>query len=90
MVLKNILYGTLRRNTLKIRNCGKNIILSSPVRHESAVNLEGGILEVILLSYEKLFGKLYHQSMIMRSKSLERRKSCLYRVLGSSERSQVR
>jgi len=85
MTLKKVLHSVLRKNTLRIRHSGvdssKNLILSIPVRHKSAIDPEGGILEVILLSYKKLFSKLYYQS-------LKKRESCLYRVLDSSKGAQ--
>jgi len=85
VTLKQVLHGVLRKNTLRIRHSGvnssKNLILSGPVRHKSAIDSEGGILGVILLSYKKLFSKLCYQS-------LKRKESCLYRVLDSSEEAQ--
>ena len=87
VILKKVLHGVLRKNTLRIKHSSvdssKNIILSGLVRHKSAVDPEGRILEVILLSYKKLFSKLCYQS-------LKRKKSYLYRVLDSSKGVQLR
>ena len=68
----------------------KNLILSCLVGHKSTVDLEGGILGVILLNYKKLFSELYYQSIVMRGKSFEERESCLHTVLGSRKRVQVK
>jgi len=64
MRLKKILYSFLREKTIRIRGSnvsgGKSLVLSSYIRYKPAVNPKEEILKIILLSNQKLFGKLCH------------------------------